>query len=247
MRAYRGDLTYIHEAGFKYVLDAAPGLLRLLATSGVNDGLVVDLGCGSGTWARELNRAGYDVLGIDQSPEFIRMARATAPKSKFVRDSIYRAKLPTCNAVTALGEVLNYQFDGQGGALDRLLARVSRALPAGGVFIFDIATPERIPERSPRHQWFEGRDWGILVETIGDRKRNELTRQLHCFRKAGRLYRRSEETHHLKLYSTREILAMLKAAGFDGEPLSGYGGFKPPYGVTPFLAKRKLQRRPRQV
>ena len=68
MPGYREDLAYVHDAGFRdYALNAAPGLLRMLRKNGVTEGLVVDLGCGSGRWAAELNRAGYRVLGVDQS------------------------------------------------------------------------------------------------------------------------------------------------------------------------------------
>ncbi len=42
---------------------AASGVLGMLRDKGIAAGLVVDLGCGTGIWARELIRAGYSVLG----------------------------------------------------------------------------------------------------------------------------------------------------------------------------------------
>jgi hypothetical protein len=51
---YREDLAYIHDVGFgDFALGSAPGILRILARNGIREGLVVDLGCGSGLWARE--------------------------------------------------------------------------------------------------------------------------------------------------------------------------------------------------
>jgi hypothetical protein len=51
---FREDLAYIHDSGFShFVLNAAPGLLQILRFNGVDGGLVLDLGCGSGRWARE--------------------------------------------------------------------------------------------------------------------------------------------------------------------------------------------------
>ncbi|MBM3774653.1 MAG: methyltransferase domain-containing protein [Acidobacteria bacterium] len=74
-RGYGDDLAYIHDAGFsRFAIEAAPELLKLLRRGGVRGGLVVDLGCGSGRWARALSRAGYRVLGVDQS------AKTTAVK-----------------------------------------------------------------------------------------------------------------------------------------------------------------------
>jgi len=85
---YGEDPAYIHDAGFsEYCLKAAPGLLRILRRCGVAGGMVVDLGCGSGRWARELDRAGYRVLGIDQSADFLRMARRVAPHARFLAGS----------------------------------------------------------------------------------------------------------------------------------------------------------------
>jgi len=109
---YRKDLAYIHDAGFRdYALNAAPGLLQMLRKNGVTDGLVVDLGCGSGRWAAELNRAGYRVLGVDQSAAMIGLARKIAPNSRFKIASLLRASLPFCDAITSIGECLNYCFD----------------------------------------------------------------------------------------------------------------------------------------
>ncbi|MGO9275526.1 MAG: class I SAM-dependent methyltransferase [Terriglobia bacterium] len=234
-------MAFVHDAGFRdYCLNAAPGLLRALKRNGITGGLVVDLGCGSGRWACELNRAGYEVLGVDQSPAFIRLARKIAPQSRFVNASLLRVALPACDAVTSIGECLNYAFDRKAGKteLASLFARVNRALGPGGVFIFDVAEPARIPANGPRRLWFQGADWAILVETAGDRKQNTLTRQITCFRKRGRQYQRSEETHRLHLYPGAEIVEMLGQAGFEARRLAAYGRFRLPVGIAAFLARK---------
>src|ERR1022692_3797692 len=80
MTAYDRDLAYIHDTGFTgFARKAAPGLLRLLRQNRILGGRVVDAGCGSGVWARELSECGYDVLGIDISAHMIRLARRQAP------------------------------------------------------------------------------------------------------------------------------------------------------------------------
>jgi len=241
MRGYQEDLAYIHDAGFSgYCLKSTPGLLQLLRRSGITAGLVVDLGCGSGRWARALNRRGYAVLGVDQSADFIRMARATAPESKFVTGSLWTTPLPPCAAVTSIGECLNYGFDAKVGTtgLDRLFSRVYRALLPRGGFLFDAAGPERAPENGPRRSWFQGRDWAILVETTGDRRRKTLMRRITCFRRRGEQYRRSDEIHQLRLYRPEEIAGRLTKAGFEVATLSRYGRFSLPAGITAFLARK---------
>ena len=84
MEAYKDDLAYIHDVGFgDFAKNAAPELLAILRQRGLTDGLVVDLGCGSGLWAEELCQAGYDVLGVDISPAMIEIARRRAPRARF--------------------------------------------------------------------------------------------------------------------------------------------------------------------
>ena len=74
--AYQNDLAYIHDTGFGgFARGSAPGLLSLFRQSGITEGVVVDLGCGSGLWARALADSGYEVIGVDISPAMIELAR----------------------------------------------------------------------------------------------------------------------------------------------------------------------------
>jgi SAM-dependent methyltransferase len=127
MEAYRGDLAYIHDTGFTgFARNAAPGLLRLLRRNRIRGGLVVDAGCGSGVWARELTSSGYHVLGIDISTAMIRLARRHAQEAKFRAASLFAAKLPPCDAVTSIGECVNYAFDPSSGR-----RRAATQIPGG--------------------------------------------------------------------------------------------------------------------
>src|SRR5579862_20434 len=92
-------------------MKSAPGILGILESEGIVDGLVIDLGCGSGIWATELARAGFKVLGVDISPSMIRLAQRRVRGAEFQVASLFKARLPGCVAVTSLGECLNYVFD----------------------------------------------------------------------------------------------------------------------------------------
>jgi len=239
MQGYLTDLAYIHDAGHGgYSLNAAAGLLRILRSRGVTSGLIVDLGCGSGHWARELNRAGYRVLGIDQSPSMIRLARKKAPAAKFHVASFHAVPLPPCDGVTSIGECLNYRFDKRNGrrAMARLFRRVYAALRPGGVFIFDLAGPGRMTTKVPQAHWKEGSDWAVLVSSQADSRDRFLTRRIIAFRKAGRLYRRSEEIHHLELYRPADLVQALVQCGFQCRALSAYGRFRLPPGMAAIVA-----------
>ena len=185
VNAYGSDLAYIHDVGFgHFARSAAPGLLKLIRQGRKVRGLVVDLGCGSGIWARELCSAGYDVLGIDISDAMITLARKRAPKAEFRRASFLTAEIPPCAAVTAMGECFSYLFDASNTkrGLSSLFRRVHEVLQPGGLLIFDVAAPGRVPGPGPQRSYREGDDWVVLVAAQEDHKL--LTRRITIFRRA---------------------------------------------------------------
>ena len=241
MQGYQQDLAYIHDTGFtSFIRRAAPGLLSILRQNGVRKGLVVDAGCGSGVWARDLTAAGYEVLGMDISPAMIRLARRRAPAAQFRVGSLLAASLPRCDAITSIGECVNYAFDRHSGkpALARFFRRVFEALRPGGVLIFDVVEPGLVPGGQPQRKFVEGPDWAILLEVHEDARRHLLTRRITSFRKTGKLYRRSQEIHRLHLYPRADLLVRLTAAGFEAHVVEGYGRFRFTPAHAAFVARK---------
>jgi SAM-dependent methyltransferase len=238
-KAYKDDLAYIHDVGFgDFARTSAPWLLETMHTNGIDNGLVVDLGCGSGIWASELSHAGYDVLGIDISPAMIEIARKRVPRGEFRTETLLSAELPGCQAVTSLGECLNYLFDEANSIaqLRRLFDRVYSALRPGGLFVFDIAEPGR--GKGPRQKHRQCEDWAVLVEVDEDPATNRLTRRITTFRKRGNSYVRDEEVHVLQLYRRSDVAKELRRAGFRVRTLSGYGEQSMLAGCVGFMARK---------
>jgi SAM-dependent methyltransferase len=236
---YREDLALIHDTGFgDFIIKSAPGLLDILARNKIRDGLIIDLGCGSGLWAERLLRAGYRVLGIDISGAMIRIARRRAPQAEFLVGSLFDIDLPSCSGVTSLGECVNYLFDPRSDrqALAELFRRVYRALIPGGVFIFDIAEPGQVAEGETVRGFSEGEGWAVLVEKREEQ--NRLTRRIITFRKSGKGYRRSEETHIQRLYESRDIAAELRRAGFRVRVTRSYGDHPLPIARAALTARK---------
>lgn len=228
---YLEDLAYIHDVGYGgFARQSAPGLLAMFRQSGINSGLIVDLGCGSGLWARELCDAGYEVLGVDQSSALLKIARKRVPEARFQHGSFLEAKLAPCDGVTALGEIFNYLFDEKNSQenLKELFTRVYQVLRPGGVFIFDIAEPGRGGGKGKRQKNSQGEDWAILLETEEDEVRSLLTRRITSFRRVGKWYRRSEEIHVLNLFRGKVVAEWLRKVGFRVRLLRSYGDFRFP-------------------
>ncbi len=236
---YEPDLAYIHHVGFdSFARGAVPFIVENVRRFGNGGRRVVDLGCGSGLLARQLVRRGFDVTGIDQSCAMISIARGQAPGARFVCGSFLDVDLPGCDAVTSTGECLNYLFDGRVSrrALKQLFRRVYACLDPGGLFIFDVAEPGRGMGPAQRH--FEGGDWSILLTIDENRKTSTLTRRIVTFRKAGKLYRRTMETHRLKLYRSSALAGDLRSIGFRVRTVRRYGRMDLHPGHVGFVARK---------
>jgi SAM-dependent methyltransferase len=236
---YRRDLAHIHDDSFGEIArSASPVLLGALERAGLVEGLVIDLGCGSGLFAEPLVAAGYDVLGYDVSRPMLALARRRAPKATFRLDSLHEAPLPRAIAVTGIGETFSYfvRRPLSEAALARLFERIRRALLPGGILLFDMPAPGRVRGGGPVKNHFVEKDWAILVTTEEDSKRRILTRQIVSFRRRGSSYRRSEEMHYQRLFEKSRVLALLRAAGFRARALGGYGGIRFPRGLVGYIA-----------
>jgi SAM-dependent methyltransferase len=214
--------------------------MEILDQSGIRDGLVVDLGCGSGLWARELVDAGYRVLGIDISEAMIELSRNRVPEAEFRVGSLFEVEIPHCQAVTAVSEVLNYLFDAENEerGLGRLFRRVCDALVPGGVFVFDVLSPDQVPPGTRTRGFSVGEDWAVLSELEEDFERETMERRIVSFRKVGEHYRRDNEVHRVRLYDPSELSAELERAGFRVRTLRSYGDFPLSEGHAAFVARK---------
>ena len=239
--AYREDLAYIHDVGFGHLAkNAAQVLLNALRQSAIGRGTVIDLGCGSGLLARELAAAGYGVLGIDISEALLDIAKERVPTAHFRQESILKAEPPPCVAVAAIGECFNYLFDEDNTeqALYALLHSIHEALDPGGLLLFDVAEPGRIPVCGSQQAHTQGEDWAVLMTAEEDRTNGLLTRRITTFRKVGELYRRDQEIHQLRLITRTKVLEYLSVLGFEVHILDSYGQLRLPPGLAGFLARK---------
>ncbi len=227
---YQEDLTYIHDTGFsEFAIKATEGFLEILNQCNIKQGLIVDLGCGSGLSAQAFINAKYRVLGIDISESMINLARQRVPEAEFQVNSLLTADIPPCQVVTSIGECLNYLFDDNNNlqSLNQLFNRIYQALIPGGLFIFDILEPGQL-ESAKTQSFVEGKDkdWIVLVEKTEDKVQKRLTRWIITFRQFGDSYRRNEEVHQVQLYSAKTLAEVLNKIGFKVEIKNSYSQYK---------------------
>jgi SAM-dependent methyltransferase len=227
---YPADLARIHDEGFgDFARAAACELHRHLPP----DGLVVELGCGTGISSEILVRLGYRVLGVDISDEMLAIARRRAPGAEFRRASLWEVEIPSCVAVTAIGEVLNYAADERASAehLPELFAGIRDALQPSGVFMFDFATPGRGTGVVSTRQ---GDGWRIESVALEDPVVRTLERRMTIEIDG----ERREEVHRLRLYERDDVARYLEDAGFTAEPLERYCDFAFWPGYAAFASTR---------
>lgn len=72
---------------------------KLLEREGIDSGLVLDLGCGTGSMTEELASYGYDMIGVDNSEEMLEIAMNKKEKSGHDTSTFSR----TCASLNCTG------------------------------------------------------------------------------------------------------------------------------------------------
>jgi cyclopropane fatty-acyl-phospholipid synthase-like methyltransferase len=247
------DLAYIHDAGFSdFAEGASPEIIRILRRHGIRPRRgspepvrIVEVGCGSGTLARHLVDAGYEVVGLDISPAMLQLARRKVPEATFRMRSLTEARLPSCDAMVAIGEVISYVPARPSGtelpaALRRFFTRVHDALEPGGLFVFDFI--ESAKRRTYQAKTKSGGGWVIAAHAELDASGCTLTRRLITIREIGRQHRRSQESHRVRIYTRRAVARALAAAGFTSRMSRAYGRYRLMAGDVAVIATKQSGR-----
>ena len=203
----------------------------MLCKKGVKDGLVLDLGCGTGTMTEILAGYGYDMIGADNSEDMLELAMEKRIRSG--HDILYLLQdmrefelYGTVRAVVSVCDSLNYITDPED--LENVFRLVNNYLDPGGIFLFDFNTEYKYREVMgdctiaedrgvcsfiwDNYYYEEDRineyDLTLFVRETGrsDPDTGEPDRE-------GQLYRRYTETHYQRAYTLEEMQRLLEKAG----------------------------------
>ena len=237
---YRQDLALVHHRGFGFHAEmCAPGILRLLEPIRERDGLVLEIGCGSGLLTRHLLEAGHRVVATDASPAMLELARETAAGADVRRITLPDDPLPDADAVVGVGHVLNYLPDM--AAVEHGLAAAARAVRPGGILALDLCDLEWARERAdaPPRGWV-GEDWALVTE-FSIPAPDRFVRQMATFvREEDGSWRRADERHENVLIDTDSVPALLAEVGLEATVRESFGDEQLPAGLKAVVGHRPV-------
>ena len=186
-------------------------------------GPVVELAVGTGRIAVPIAEAGVPVIGVDSSPEMLRVARAAAESAEVsglvdlrlgdLREPPVSERVPL--VICPFRSLLHMETEDE----KRRAARAAGGLlEADGRFVFDVFSPSREDIEETHGLWLE-REPGILERADWDEGTRTLSLSLH----AGDVL----TTFGLHWLSAPEWHRLLDEAGFEIEAVYGWFDRRP--------------------
>ncbi|MBC5735157.1 class I SAM-dependent DNA methyltransferase [Lawsonibacter hominis] len=205
------DVDYVRWADY---------LERHFARSALPIHTVLDLACGTGSLTLELARRGYEMIGVDQSEEMLAQAaekcrQASEIPPLFLHQSMDKLDLyGTIDACVCCLDSVNYVTSPQ--KLERAFQRVHTFLMPGGLFMFDVNTPDKLRALDGQVFLDESADAYCVWRADYSARRRVCTYGMDLFtlEPDGR-WSRAEELHEEYAYEPDELEALLVRAGFS--------------------------------
>ena len=198
--------------------------------------LVLDLGCGTGSMTLELARRGYDMTGIDYSPEMLDVARERAFEEGIGQNILWLCQdmrefelYGTVGATVCCLDSLNYLLENKD--LDKTFSLVHNYSDPDALFIFDMNTPYKFENVYSDNAYVlededdEGRAIYCGWQNFYDKETRVCDFYLSVFSEdEDGSYFRADEQQKERCYTESEIRASLEHAGF--ELIGIYGDYK---------------------
>ena len=192
-------------------------LSTLLQEYGIKNGILLDLGCGTGTITEYLADKGYDMIGIDSSYDMLNAAQekkyASGHDILYLNQDMREFELyGTVAAAISTCDSLNYitEYD----ELIQVFRLVNNYLDPDGIFIFDLNTEYKF-KNIENNTIAENREEGSFIweNTFYEKEHiNEYALTVFAPCEDGR-YEKYEEFHYERVYSMEEIKTALAKAG----------------------------------
>jgi SAM-dependent methyltransferase len=237
---YRPDLARIHHLGFSFhAEDCAPGILALLEPVRERDGLVVELGCGSGLLTRFLVDAGHRVVATDASLAMLDIAREYAAGAEEIRQIVLPDDpIPAADAIVSTGHALSYLPSA--AAIDRAIVSIAEALRPGGVVAFDLCGRSYAePRTGERPMGWQTETWALVTKTSIPAP-DRFVREMAIFtRNDDGTWRRDDERHDNVLVDTSLVPGLFAAHGVEATLGTSFGDETLPSGLHTIIGHKR--------
>jgi SAM-dependent methyltransferase len=236
---YRDDLALVHHLGFGFHADAcASGILNLLKPVRARDGLVVEIGCGSGLLTAHLVDAGLRVIATDASDAMLHLARSTAPGAIEIRRvTLPSDPIPLADAIVGVGHALNY-LDEESQVNEALVA-IAESLRPGGLMAIDLCDLKwgAVRANEPPKVW-RTKDWVLMTE-FSLPEPNRFLRFMTTFvRNDDGSWRRDDERHDNVLIDTSKVPELLSRHGVNATTSESFGDTQLPEGLVAVIGRK---------
>lgn len=191
---------------------------------------VVELGCGTGSLTQLLARRGYQMTGVDLSPDMLAVAdqKCEGLGVLFLCQDMSRLTLlERADAVVSCLDSVNYVT--RPAALKRTFQRVYQALAPGGLFLFDVKTPLALEGADGQTYLDEDDDLFCVWRGEYSPRRRVCGYGLDLFvREEDGSWSRGGEYHEEYAYALEELEGFLGEAGFRHIKVYGDKTMRPP-------------------
>mgnify|MGYP001084786621 FL=1 len=204
-------------------------LKSLLYEYGVREGLVLELGCGTGNMTEILAQSGYDMIGVDNAEEMLEIAIEKRMKSGldilYLQQDMREFELyGTVKAIVSICDSVNYILEEE--ELEEVFRLVNNYLDPGGVFIFDFNTVYKYREILGNQTIAENREECSFIWDnyyYEEERINEYELSLFIREGDSELYRKYQETHFQKAYDLETMKRLITQSGL--EYITAYDAF----------------------
>lgn len=190
-------------------------ILNLLQDRKITEGLVLELGCGTGKLMTLLGKAGFDMIGVDNSVEMLQIAREkTSQDFLYLLQDMREFELyGTVKAVISVCDSVNYITKKE--ELRKVFQLVNNYLDPEGLFIFDFNTEYKYRELIGETVIAEDReDVSFIWFNEYDEESHLNDIDLKVFvQEEGDIYRKFQEEHIQRGYTLDEIKQLLEESG----------------------------------
>ena len=196
-------------------------IVNVLGEYGINDGLVLDLGCGTGSLTQLLAAKGYDMIGVDYSEEMLNIACQKRDKSGY--DILYLNQdmrefelYGTVCAIVSICDSINYLLEDED--VVTCFKLVNNYLDPKGIFFFDFNTNYKYETIIGDRVIAETRDdcsfiWENFYDPEEMMNEYDLTVFVRGNEEEPDTFHRFQETHFQRGYTLEEMRRFIEEAG----------------------------------